>query len=77
MTKNTLPKFLIGAGVLLFIFELLNFNYDAPTDGELISFLLRLLVPINLYRGRNCLFYYLTGLLFILNFIYFEKAEFK
>lgn len=46
MTKNTLPKFLIGAGVLLFIFELLNFNYDAPTDGELISFLLRLLVPI-------------------------------
>ena len=46
MTKNTLPKFLIGAGVLLFIFELLNFNYDAPTDGELISFLLRLLVPV-------------------------------
>ena len=46
MTKNTLPKILIGAGVLLFIFELLNFDYDAPTDGELISFLLRLLVPV-------------------------------
>lgn len=37
---------MIGASVLLFIYELLFFDYDVHTDGELISLLLRLLVPI-------------------------------
>ena len=46
MNKNTLPKFLIGAGVLLFIYELLDFDYAVHTDGELISFLLHLLTPV-------------------------------
>ena len=46
MTKNTLPKFLIGASLVLFIYELLDFEYDKPSDGAIISLLMQLLSPV-------------------------------